>query len=143
MRALGDEIEVASVIRALRDAQDSIDRLGLEPKVRRLVRIRTSQINGCEPCIRLNVDAAASEDETRLRIDGLAAWRSMEAYLPDERAALAWCEALTRPSRLQCSELSELKANLVRHFSRNDIIALTMETAMVDHWNKIALVQGR
>ena len=98
MRALGDEIEVASVIRALRDAQDSIDRLGLEPKVRRLVRIRTSQINGCEPCIRLNVDAAASEDETRLRIDGLAAWRSMEAYLPDERAALAWCEALTRPS---------------------------------------------
>jgi AhpD family alkylhydroperoxidase len=67
-----------------------------EPRLRELVRIRASQLNGCAYCIDLHsVDAQKAGEEDR-RLFALAAWRESPFFDQRERAALALTDALTR-----------------------------------------------
>ena len=67
----------------------------LEPKLKELIKIRASQINGCAYCLDMHTKDARAIGESEQRINVLAAWREAPIYSPRERAALAWCEAIT------------------------------------------------
>ncbi len=69
---------------------------GLETSLLELVKLRASQINGCAHCIDMHTKElrAMGEDEQRLYL--LDAWRESPFYSERERAALGWCEAVTR-----------------------------------------------
>src|SRR5690242_3088145 len=71
---------------------------GLEINLLHLIKLRTSQINGCAYCIDMHWKDLRAAGETEERLYMLDAWReSADAlYTPRERAALAWTEALTR-----------------------------------------------
>src|SRR5437588_1885074 len=60
-----------------------------------LVKVRASQINGCAYCVRLHSAEARHQGETDERLDMVAVWREADCFGRAERAALAWCEALT------------------------------------------------
>lgn len=70
----------------------------LEPALVELVKIRSSQINGCANCINMHTADARAQGETEQRIYLLSAWHEAPCYTDRERAALAWTEALTRIS---------------------------------------------
>jgi AhpD family alkylhydroperoxidase len=63
---------------------------GFETSLRELVRLRTSQLNGCEFCVRFHTAELKKANETEERIAGVAEWRGSELYAARERAALAW-----------------------------------------------------
>jgi AhpD family alkylhydroperoxidase len=60
-----------------------------------LVKTRASQLNGCAFCLRLHSREAREQGETDDRLDVVAVWREADCFGRAERAALAWCEALT------------------------------------------------
>src|SRR5271156_4788138 len=68
---------------------------GLEAPLRELVRLRVSLMNGCEYCVRLHTSELEKVGETAERIAGVADWRGLDIYTKQERAALAWAEAVT------------------------------------------------
>ncbi|MBB3181576.1 carboxymuconolactone decarboxylase family protein [Variovorax sp. Sphag1AA] len=68
----------------------------IEESIRDLVAIRTSQLNGCTFCLDMHVKQARIHGERELRLYHLAAWRDSTLFIPRERAALAWTEALTK-----------------------------------------------
>ena len=70
----------------------------LEPALIQLVLMRVSQINGCAFCLDMHSKDARAAGETEQRLYVLPAWRETTFYSARERAALAWCEALTRLS---------------------------------------------
>lgn len=80
---------------AMKGLQDFTDQSKLEPELIELVKIRASQINGCTHCLDMHSKDAFAIGETDQRLHVLAAWREAPFYTPRERAALAWCEALT------------------------------------------------
>lgn len=47
----------------------------IDKKLRALVELRVSQINGCAYCVDLHSEQARAEGETRQRLDGIAVWR--------------------------------------------------------------------
>src|SRR6476661_5207920 len=67
----------------------------IDRKVRELIKIRASQINGCAFCINMHTADARKNGETEQRLYLLNAWRESPLYTERERAALAWTEALT------------------------------------------------
>jgi AhpD family alkylhydroperoxidase len=67
----------------------------LEPSLVELVNMRASQINGCAYCIDIHTKDARTEGETEQRLYALTSWRETPFFTPQERAALAWTEALT------------------------------------------------
>ncbi len=61
---------------------------GLEPTLVELVRLRVSEMNGCEYCVGLHTGALQRQNETAERIGEVVDWRGSEVYTQRERAAL-------------------------------------------------------
>ena len=68
----------------------------IEEKLRDLVNIRASQLNGCAFCLDMHVKEAKIHGESELRLYHVAIWRESNLFVPRERAALAWTEAVCR-----------------------------------------------
>lgn len=66
---------------------------GLEPRLRELVQIHASQLNGCSFCVRVHVDRAQAAGVTADVIAQVAAWRDSGVFTERERAALELTEA--------------------------------------------------
>ena len=84
-----------AVVHLDRAATKELDQADLDPRLRELVRIRASQLNGCAYCIDMHTKDARAIGETEQRLYGLAAWRETPYFSSRERAALAFTEEVT------------------------------------------------
>lgn len=109
----------------------------LEPELLELVRQRASQINGCAYCLDMHSKDARARGEDEQRLHVLAAWREAPFYSERERAALAWCESLTRLPETGAPDADY--APLVELFSEGEIAALTYAIVAINGWNRLAV----
>jgi AhpD family alkylhydroperoxidase len=109
----------------------------LEPKLRELVKLRASQINGCAYCVDMHTkDARAiGEDEQRLHL--IAVWREAPFFTPRERAALAWSESLTLLSETFAPD--DVYEALTLEFDPAEQVALTLAIVAINGWNRLAV----
>ncbi|HLI32624.1 MAG TPA: carboxymuconolactone decarboxylase family protein [Solirubrobacteraceae bacterium] len=106
-----------------------------DERLAHLIRLRASQINHCAFCVRLHAAEARGAGESEERLQMVAVWREAECFTAAERAALAWCEALTLLTEREVSD--ELYAELARHFSEREIVALTLAVVAINGWNRL------
>jgi len=68
----------------------------LDPRLRELIRVRASQLNGCAYCLSLHNEDARKAGEDQIRLDVLAGWREAgDLFDERERVALALVDAVT------------------------------------------------
>ncbi|MFQ6328075.1 MULTISPECIES: carboxymuconolactone decarboxylase family protein [unclassified Nocardia] len=118
-------------------AESAIRRGPLDPTIRELVKIRGSQINGCVYCIDMHTTDARLAGETEKRIFQLDAWRESALYTEQERAALAYAEAVTKLGEHGVSD--EIWADVEKHFETGARAGLVAITAMINLWNRIGV----
>lgn len=107
----------------------------IEEKTRDLVVIRASQMNGCGFCLDMHVKQARIHGERELRLHHVAMWRESDLFVPRERAALAWTEALTRlPEQGVPDELYE---RVRTQLSEKEISDLTFVVMGINAWNRV------
>jgi uncharacterized peroxidase-related enzyme len=113
---------------------------GLAPVLMDLVRLRVSQMNGCEYCIHLHSAELRRRNEAPERVDGLADWRKSAMYTPREVAALTWAEAVTN---IQVGHApDDVYDGLRAFFSDVEIVNLTLVITTINAWNRIAIALG-
>lgn len=107
----------------------------LDARLRDLVYIRASQINGCAYCLDMHAKDAVAAGETAERLNAVAAWREAPYFTEQERAALAWTEAVTRLEQTHApdADYEALKA----HFDTKGIADLTLAIAAINSWNRL------
>ena len=112
----------------------------LDASLVELVKIRSSQINGCANCINMHTAEARGKGETEQRIYLLSAWREAPCYTERERAALGWTDALTRLSEGHTHEAAygALKAQ----FTEEEQVKLTLMINIINGWNRLAVGFG-
>jgi len=94
----------------------------LAPALRSLVTVRVSQLNGCRFCVDLNSATLLKRGVADDKVLALAAWSTSALFNPQERAALAYAEAMTLPDRgVDDALMSELK----QHLDDDAVIELT------------------
>ena len=81
--------------RAMSQLERVVEASTLDPKLRELIKLRASQINGCAYCVDMHTKDAQAMGEDAQRLHLVAVWREAPVFSPRERAALAWTEALT------------------------------------------------
>jgi AhpD family alkylhydroperoxidase len=108
---------------------------GLEPRLKHLVTLRASQINGCGFCVQMHLAEARQAGETQERLDKVVVWEQFDDFTPREKAAIAWTEALTALHRK--TDYRALRADLKAHFSEAEIGVLTANIGMINLWNRI------
>ncbi|MCW8194825.1 carboxymuconolactone decarboxylase family protein [Proteobacteria bacterium 005FR1] len=107
----------------------------LEPLLVHLVELRASQLNRCAFCLNMHAHEARRSGERQARLDLLAGWRDAPCFSDRERAALAWCEALTcLPSETVGSADYE---QLAAQFSHQEIVDLTSIVIVINGWNRL------
>ena len=123
--------------KAMAGLQAYVDQTGLEKSLLELVKIRSSQINGCAFCLDMHSKDARKHGETEQRLYVLSGWHESPAFTPAERAALAWTEALTRVSETHAPDADY--EPLRQHFSDKEIVDLTILIGMINLLNRLAV----
>jgi AhpD family alkylhydroperoxidase len=118
-------------------ATKELDRVDFDPRLRELVRVRASQLNGCAYCIDMHTKDARAIGETEQRLYGLAAWQETPYFTPRERAALAFTEAVTvvAGSHVPAAEYQAVAAE----FTPDEVAALLGLIVTINAWNAIAV----
>ncbi|HEY4313108.1 MAG TPA: carboxymuconolactone decarboxylase family protein [Pirellulales bacterium] len=109
----------------------------LDPKLRALVELRVSQINGCVYCVDLHSNQARGNGETQQRLDCLCVWQECPFFDEAERAALGWAESLTYVSQTHAPDAAY--EALGPHFSEQQIVDLSLVVATMNAWNRLAI----
>lgn len=106
----------------------------VELRIKVLVILKTSFINGCSYCIGHNTTLGLSiglSDEEITAIEG--DYQSSDRFTPAEKAALAWAEYLTERSyRLHPEAVPELK----QHFTEAQIVEISLVSGFFNMWNR-------
>jgi len=124
-------------LKALIAFEVAIGKLGLEPKLLDMVKLRASQINGCAYCIDLHTADLRKAGETDRRLATLSVWHETPFFTERERAALAWTEAVTQVSLTHAPD--EAYEALAAQFSEAERVNLTMAINAINNWNRLSI----
>jgi AhpD family alkylhydroperoxidase len=125
------------LLKKLSDLSMALRDSAIEQKLEDLVQIRASQINGCAFCLDMHVKEAKIHGETELRLYHLAIWRESNLFIPRERAALAWTEAVTKLPEGGIPD--ELYERVRSQFSEKEISDLTFSIMVINAWNRASV----
>ncbi|ELX08886.1 MULTISPECIES: carboxymuconolactone decarboxylase family protein [Oxalobacteraceae] len=115
----------------------AVNKLGLEPSLLELVKLRASQINGCAFCIDMHTTDARKAGESDRRMHGVAAWRETPFFSEREQAALAWTEALTQLSTTHAPDADYER--LQAQFTPKEQVDLTLAINTINSWNRLGV----
>lgn len=106
----------------------------VEPKLRHLVKLYASQLNGCAFCVDMHSKEAKIDGERELRLYHLPVWQESPLFSDKEKAALEWTKAVTLLSQGPISD--ELFLRVKRHFDDKELTELNLLIAMINLWNR-------
>ena len=109
----------------------------LDDRLRALIELRASQLNGCAFCVDMHWKDARAGGETEERLYMLSAWRESPLYSTRERVALALCEAMTRIADDDVSD--ELWDRVATAFDAADQAQLVFAITVINAWNRLCV----
>jgi len=127
--------------KAMLGLQGYVNKSGIEASLLELVKIRSSQINGCASCLAMHVRDARKAGESDERMHLLNAWDEAPIYTARERAAMAWTEAVTLVTEGHVPDAVYEQAR--QQFSEKELVDLTMAIVAINSWNRLAIAFRR
>ena len=118
-------------------ATKELDAVSFDPKLRELVRVRASQLNGCAYCIDMHTKDARAIGESEQRLYALPAWRETPFFDERERAALAFTEAVTLLADTHVPD--QAYQAVAAEFSQQEVAALVSLIVAINAWNAIGV----
>jgi len=118
-------------------ATKELDRVGFDARLRELVRLRASQLNGCAYCVNMHSADARAAGETDQRLALLPVWRETALFDARERAALALTETITLVAESHVPEAAWQAA--AEQFSADELGALVSLIVTINAWNAIGV----
>jgi AhpD family alkylhydroperoxidase len=118
-------------------ATRELDKAEIDPRLRELIRIRASQLNGCAYCIDMHTNDARAIGETEQRLYGLSAWAETPYFTDRERAALAFTEAVTRLADTHVPD--QAYRAVAAEFTPQEVAALVSLLVAINAWNAIGV----
>jgi AhpD family alkylhydroperoxidase len=120
-----------------RAAVKELDRVKADPRLRELIRLRASQLNGCAYCVDMHAKDARAIGETEQRLYALAVWPDTPFFTARERAALAFTEAVTL---MAAGHVPDTAYDAVAaQFSPDEVAALLALIIAINAWNAVGV----
>jgi AhpD family alkylhydroperoxidase len=114
-----------------------LDAAGIDHRLRELIRLRASQLNGCAYCIDMHSKDARAVGEAEQRLYALPAWWETPFFTARERAALSFTETVTRLSETHVPEAAY--AEVAAEYSAAEVAALLSLILVINAWNALGV----
>jgi AhpD family alkylhydroperoxidase len=111
------------------------ERITFDARLRHLVKLRASQLNGCAFCLDMHHTEARADGESEARLAQLPAWAESPFFDDRERAALALTEAVTLLSETHVPDAVWEEA--AAHFAPDELANLLFAIAAINTWNRL------
>jgi len=109
----------------------------LDARTKELIKIRSSQINGCAYCIQMHTEAARKLDESEQRLYALSAWKESPLFTDKEKAVLSLTDEITLISHNGLSKESYEQA--LQALGENALAEAIMLIVTANAWNRIGV----
>jgi AhpD family alkylhydroperoxidase len=119
------------------EVEEAAAATGLNPLLVELLKIRTSQINGCAFCLRMHTRDALKKGETPDRIAVLPGWEETDYFSETDRAALRLTEAITRVPDGHVSDEDFNAAAAV--LTADQVSAIAWLATVMNAFNRVAI----
>ena len=118
-------------------ATAQLDKVGVDPGLRDLLRLRASQLNGCAYCVDPHHHDARAAGESEQRVASVAVWKESPFFTARERAAFAFTESITlvAQTHVPSADYDEV----AEHFSPDEIGALLSLIVTINAWNALSV----
>ncbi|WP_035608410.1 carboxymuconolactone decarboxylase family protein [Haloferula sp. BvORR071] len=124
-------------VQAMLQIEKHVTSTAIEPRLRELIKLRASQINGCAYCVDMHSRDLRKGGETEQRLNLLCVWKESPLFTDKERAALAWTEAVTLVS--QTGVPDAVYEEFSRHFTEAEQVQITLLIGVINSWNRLAI----
>jgi AhpD family alkylhydroperoxidase len=124
-------------IKAMLGLEHYLHTCALEESLLELIKLRTSQINGCAYCLDMHWKNLRALGDSEQRLYSLDAWEECPYYSERERAALAWTEAVTCISDNHAPD--DVYERVRPHFGEKELADLTLAVAAINAFNRLAI----
>lgn len=113
---------------------------GIDRKLRELIKLRASQINGCALCLYMHTTALQKMGETEQRIYCISAWEECDFYTEAEKVAFELTEHVTLiPTKRVPDQLYQRVRN---HYDEKQYVDLVLIINQINTWNRMAISMG-
>jgi len=113
-----------------------IQKSGLDKKHYELIKIRTSQINGCAYCLDMHTKDARKLGETEQRIYVLPAWRETTFFTEEEQVILALTEEI---ANIQGHVSDATFENAIKVLGEKTTQQVIFAAITINGWNRLAI----
>lgn len=125
-------------VKAFGNVYGYIMQSGLDAGLVELVYLRVSQVNNCAYCLDMHTRDLINRQAPIEKLALLQAWREAGPVFDErERAALAWCETVTRVADTGVPDAEFAAARAV--FDEKELADLTMAISLMNAYNRLAI----
>jgi AhpD family alkylhydroperoxidase len=125
------------IYQAMAASDKQVESFELDARLKELIRIRVSQINGCGYCINEHTRDALKAGEAAQRLFAVSAWWETPFFTEEERAVLKLAEQVTRISKEGVSD--EVYNNALKLLGERKLAQVIFTTITINSWNRIAI----
>ena len=125
------------IYKAMAASDKQVESFQLDARLKELIRIRVSQINGCGYCINSHTRDALKIGETTQRLFAISAWWETPFFTEQERAVLKLAEQVTNISQGGVSD--DVYKNALETLGENGLAQVIFAIVTINSWNRIAI----
>jgi AhpD family alkylhydroperoxidase len=125
------------IYKAMGASDKQVDSFELDAKLKELIRVRVSQINGCGYCINTHTKDALKLGETTQRLFAVSAWWETPFFTEEERVVLKLAEQVTRISNGGVT--NETYSNALNILGEKKLAQAIFVMVTINSWNRIAI----
>ena len=113
--------------------------LKTDRKLAQLIRLQVAQKNECAYCIILHAKTAREIGIPEEKVDNISSWYNSELFTTKEKAALAYCDALTEGTKVGFQKFHQA---MTQYFSEDEIAEIAAIIINMNVWTRLKLAQG-
>jgi AhpD family alkylhydroperoxidase len=117
---------------------DSLVKEGVEPLYIEMIKIRTSQLNGCAYCLNMHITDAIKLGEDSQRLNVLSAWKeALNWFSEEEQIILKLTEEITLIGQHGISE--DVYDRAVELFGEEKLARLIVAVISINSWTRVGV----
>ena len=125
------------IYKVMGQADELVDSFEIDPKLKELVKLRASQINGCGYCVNYHSKEARKFGETEQRLYAVSAWWETPFFTENEQAILKFTEEVTNISKGGVSD--ETFNKVLKILGEQKTAQLLFLIVATNSWNRLAI----